>query len=152
MLHGSLPNHLDTDADGYDGSDDTNSSSKYFHLMRISYKSFELCCVLNTNTQHIHNMLCHPKICLICLSRLCTRLIEDDATQKEASRKLFFSSLWYFAVCVCISLTDVKLAFSSSLNILIEESVGGKFGFMDGLWVDFEDIKKYEKDLFLSVT
>lgn len=31
-VHGSLPNHLDTDVDGYDGSDDTNSSSKYFHF------------------------------------------------------------------------------------------------------------------------
>ena len=28
LLHGSLPNHLDTDVD-YEGSDDTNSSSEY---------------------------------------------------------------------------------------------------------------------------
>lgn len=42
-LHGSLPNHLDTDVDGYDGSDDTNSSSKYFpHLNDIDYKSSRL--------------------------------------------------------------------------------------------------------------
>lgn len=37
-LHGSLPNHLDTDVDGYEGSDDTNSSSKYFpHFNGIDY-------------------------------------------------------------------------------------------------------------------
>lgn len=30
-IHGSLPNHLDTDVNGYEGSDDTNSSCKY-HL------------------------------------------------------------------------------------------------------------------------
>ena len=28
IIHGSLPNHLDTDVD-YEGSDDTNSSSEY---------------------------------------------------------------------------------------------------------------------------
>jgi len=28
IIHGSLPNHLDTDID-YEGSDDTNSSSEY---------------------------------------------------------------------------------------------------------------------------
>ncbi len=37
-LHGSLPNHLDTDVDGYEGSDDTNSSSKYLlNLIAIHY-------------------------------------------------------------------------------------------------------------------
>lgn len=30
-LHGSLPNHLDTDVD-YEGSDDTNSSSEYLSI------------------------------------------------------------------------------------------------------------------------
>lgn len=38
-LHGSLPNHLDTDVDGYEGSDDTNSSCKY-HLL-LMFLTFE---------------------------------------------------------------------------------------------------------------
>lgn len=34
-LHGSLPNHLDTDVD-YEGSDDTNSSGELAHFIRLS--------------------------------------------------------------------------------------------------------------------
>lgn len=40
-LHGSLPNHLDTDATDVEGSDDTNSSGKcFFYLLFISFITF----------------------------------------------------------------------------------------------------------------
>jgi hypothetical protein len=64
-IHGSLPNHLDTDVDGYDGSDDTNSSSKYptyllpptpLHLLlSVTRHLNNKKSVLNTNITHFSN-------------------------------------------------------------------------------------------------